>query len=451
MNFDATGHNDNRSSEDNDFSLSNVEATPLIEVHGSSVLIRNIEMDIPSLAATLDCMDAVERLSYFTSVIMYGTETMQLMNTTATAESLKNVASTIAADIDTKKDLLISSLQEVMTSVISPDSTIGLPHVLKAWRTDFEKALNEEFDPNKTNSIINKFDSLIDQKRDEENNLVVDRLDFNKKDSAVNMLVEKINLAITTEIEKVETRFEDLSTALGIKDATKGVEKKLANRGNTFEKNFFDVVAEISRGWGDTADDPGQQKAHGLEGNDEGDITVSLNTMDLHGESALFVYECKLRANGISDLKALDELDKGIRNRGAKAGVIVTEPRAGRALDEYNFFYPHANNRAILVVDSDDPDVNAIRYSYLWARLKCLESSGKTLSTGLVKESVQKIELEIKNFRQLKSNNTKAKGFLDDNQTLIENIQKSIDAELANLKSLIESAEEDQLESTSAD
>ena len=441
MTFDDTNYNPDLGAVEVDSNGKEPGNLLTVSVLGSLIHIDTLDLEIPELAEALIDLSNSEREAYLTSVIMYGTETMRVMQTTATAESLKNVALAISNDIESKKEVLVDSLQNLIDNMTSTESTSGIPFVLKRWRDDFEKALKEEFDSTNTNSIINKFDDLIKEKRSEESSEIAKRLDFNEQNSAVNMLVDKISKVIENEIEEVTTDVARVLEKLGIDAATDDVKGRLTNRGNDFERAVFEIIAPISRLQLDVADDPGQQKAIGFAGNDEGDITVLVNPVESQGDSILFVYECKLRKGGLSDNAAMKELDKGIDNRGAKAGVIITEPRTSQEMNGYNFFREMPNNRAILFIDPNDIDENAIRYSYLWARLKCLDSTGKVLSSKAVKDSLQTIAMAIKKCSELRRNNTSAIKSIEMNGGIVDEIDRLITAEIKALNELIAEVE----------
>ena len=374
MTFDETGYESNNNNE-SEFSVNSANSDSNIEIDGSVVRINSLEIDNAELAQALGERTGIDQVAYFESVIKYGVETMRVMNTTATAESLKRVAESLANDFDSKKDDLIDELGGLISSMTATENTNSITNVLEKWRSDFRDSLLKEFDPERANSIIGKFDSLIEEKRRTDSSEIAKRLDFNDPNSAVNMLVERMKEALRDSIFPVNENVGKVLQQMGI-DVAVG-EVPVSSRGIDFEGDIFEIVDGISKSHGDIADNPGKQKLSGLMGNDEGDVTVLLNPEVTKGAASLFVYECKLRTNTVSDNAALKELDKGIENRGASAGVIILEPEARHNIDEYNFIREMTNNRAILYIDPRNIDIHAVRYSYLWARLKCLGTSAK--------------------------------------------------------------------------
>jgi hypothetical protein len=144
----------------------------------------------------------------------------------------------------------------------------------------------------------------------------------------------------------------------------------------------------------------------------------------------------------MSDKQLYDELDKGIANRGAKSGFIITEPRETSSLST-DFFQEGVRGRAILDLDPLDPDLNALRFAYLWARWQCLKDEATVLDSNAVKAALSSIKIAMGTMRTAKSNNTQAKGLLETNAGILEQLEKSVNQEIAQLEDLIRDIEKD--------
>ena len=131
-------------------------------------------------------------------------------------------------------------------------------------------------------------------------------------------------------------------------------------------------------------------------------------------------------------------------NRGCSVGFIVCEPSNSRTLDDFNFFYEKPNGRAILVVDPIDPDANAIRFAYIWARWMCIREGNSELNSQSVEDAVNEIRQSIDSFKTLMQKNTKAINLLSENDLLMDSMKKAISRELDGLTKMIEEASEVQ-------
>jgi hypothetical protein len=125
-------------------------------------------------------------------------------------------------------------------------------------------------------------------------------------------------------------------------------------------------------------------------------------------------------------------------------GFIVTDPSNSRTLDDFNFFYEKPNGRAILVVDSLEPDPNAIRFAYIWARWMCIREGNSELNAQSVEDAVNEIRQSIGSFTTLMQKNTKAINMLTENDGLMDSMKKAIARELDGLTKMIEEAAEAQ-------
>jgi hypothetical protein len=417
---------------------------PRIEVGEGFVQIHDFIIQDADLANSLRGLNRELQIQMMESIISRGIETQRLMNTTAAAESLEKVALKISNDIEEKRKSLVDGVHGIAEQIVAKKGDLSMPEMLATWRDSFKTLLDNQFDPSNTESILTKFDTMIETKSKSQNSEISNKLDFNIETSTINLLQKNIKEHLTAEISSFKEKFEEVTRALGIDSAVTDEKKLQANRGNVFEDVFYDIICELAREKNDTADNPGKRKASGLSGNNEGDVVVTINPESTRGESQSFVIECKLRKDGISDKYAMDQLQLGMDNRGCSVGFIVTDPSNSRTLDDFNFFYEKPNGRAILVVDPIDPDANAIRFAYIWARWMCIREGNNELNTQSVEDAVNEIRQSIESFKTLTTKNTKAINLLSENDVLMESMKKAIARELDGLTKMIEEASEVQ-------
>lgn len=422
---------------------------PELKVGPDYIEVENLIVQNPELANLLREVPVAERVPLFLKIVRFGTETFQFFSTTAAAEKLKAVSLEITQDVGTKKDEIISGIEGIATRLTSENDPGSINKLLKDWRTEFSALLSNNFDEKNKESIISKFDSVLRSAGEAQNAAVINKLDFNVPESAINVLQKNLKDYIKSEIGAISTSIGDLKTLIktdeASKDATAAEKKLQANRGKVFEDQVFEILEDIARSKGDIADNPGPTAKKGLDGNDEGDLTVQIDPSLTGGAPIVFVVECKLRKNRMSDKALYEELDKGISNRGAKVGFIITEPKDSANLSS-DFFHEGTKGRAILDMDPLNPDVNALRFAYLWARWECLKDEAKVLDSNAVKAALTTIKISLGTLITAKSNNTKAIGLLDSNASIIEGLEKNVKAEIQTLESLIRAVEEESEE-----
>jgi hypothetical protein len=409
---------------------------PQLEVGSDYVSIDSLVIQNSNLASILLEVEPGERIKKLLEIIGYGTETYQLFSTTAAAEALKSVAIGIASEMTTKKEEIVSGVNQIAQELSSDTGSLSIKVLLENWRKSFGDLLKENFDPTNTQSILFKFDTMIKEKSQSQNSEVMNRLSFDVEDSVVNLLQKNLRDHVTEEFKAMKEELHSIKTKLSVDEAVLEEKNLQANRGNIFEEVIFNLVENLAENKGDIVDNPGIRKTPGFRGNNEGDITVEINQQVTGGSHKLFVFECKLRKKRLSPRALLEEIDKGIANRGAKVGIIITDRTLGVDLDTINFFHEYSN-RAILHMDPNEPDPNALRFAYLWARWMCLKDSGRVLDSGVVESALKEIKIAIGNTTTIKKNNTTIQGFLETNSGLADTINDQVTAQIDSLESLI--------------
>ena len=392
----------------------------------------------PSLVEILMDKSTEEQLALLDTIIKFGAETYRLFGTTATSESIEKVGEKIATDISGKGDALVKGVKDIAAQMVANSGELSVRSTLDAWRIKFDELLGEKFNPENKASILSQFDELIEKKSKDQNAEIMSRLDFNVPTSAINMLQKNLNDHVTTQLGELGKKVEEITTGLATEKQSKADRKSHSARGNDFEADLFEIVANISHRKNDIADDPGKQKKSGFSGNDEGDITVEIASSDAHGDAINFVWEGKLRKESLSAKRCKEELDKGMLNRGSKVGIIAVEKFAGLSIETGEVFKELNDNMAVLLVDPTNIDENAVQLAYLWARWKCLLEVGTALDTAVVANAINAIKTSIKSFSTLRSHNTQIVKVVGENGSLIDLLESQIKDELTKLTQAID-------------
>lgn len=417
---------------------------PKIELGEDYVRIIDLVVQNQALVQFLSERSVEEQIETLETVIRFGTETYRLLGTTAASESIEKVGEKISIDIAGKGEALVKDVKDIAAQMVATSGELSVRYALDAWRTEFSNLLTSKFDPENKASILSQFDDLIEKKSKDQNAEIISRLDFNIPTSAINMLQKNLNDHVTAQLGQLSIKVDEITTTLAKSDQAKLDKKAQASRGTDFEDALFEVIASLAHLKSDIADNPGKQKKTGLAGNDEGDITVEISTNDSHGDSASFVWEGKLRKDALSAKRCIEELEKGMINRGAKVGIIAVEKFSGLNIEVGDVFKELKDNMAVLVLDPTDIDINAVRLAYLWARWKCLVDVGNVLDTALVIKSIDAIKLSIKSFSTLRSKNTQVANLIGENDSLLNLLESQIVAELTSLSRAIDEVNKDK-------
>jgi hypothetical protein len=415
--------------------------TTSVEVSSDVVFINGFQTSEPDVVRLFNEDPERDPEELLEKLLRLGTETFRIMGTSATSEILENVANEVRSGMELKKIEIVSDMEDMAKKMVAETGDLSVRNVLQSWRTEFATMLSNSFDATRTDSIMSKFDEAMKAWADNQQDKVIKQLNLNESGSSLYGLNDRLTKHITETVETVKSQLKNIETALSIDQATKDVKKKVASRGNDFEDLVFEEVAAISNEYRDTADNPGKTKTKGIDGNDEGDITVDINPDEARGESLRFVWECKVRSTKQSDRWLYDELKKGMSNRGAKAGVIATDEATAVGVNGEDKFFRENGNIAILILDSQEPDPNAIKFAYLWSRWVCRRDNASQLDAGSVRDVMEAIQRELSVVKAIKSHHTTMTNELDLVRPKVDGLEANIKFQLAKLTAMIESTE----------
>ena len=411
---------------------------PKIEIGKDFIRVTDLIVQNQVLSQILSEKPIEEQLMTLETILKLGAETYRLFGTTATNESIEKVGEKIATEISGKGEALIKDVKNIAAQMVANSGELSVRATLDIWRAEFSKMLELKFDPENKASILSQFDDLIQKKSQDQNAEIMNRLDFNVPTSAINMLQKNLNEHVTSQFGELGLKVDEITKSLAKAEQAKIDKKVQASRGMDFEAALFQIVASFAHIKSDVADNPGAQKISGLSGNDEGDITVEVSPKETHGENVAFVWEGKLRKDTISIKQCMEELQKGMINRGCKVGIIAVEKVSGLSAQTGDVFKEINDTMAVLVLDPNDIDENAVHLAYLWARWKCLMDLGAALDTALVMTGINSIKQAMKSISTMRTNNTAVLRAIDSNSALFTALENNVAAELEKLSKAID-------------
>lgn len=415
-----------------------------VEVASDYVAINGFQTAAPAIVNLFNEDPENNPEELLEQVLRLGTETLRIMGTSATSEILENVANEVKSGMESKKLEIVNDMEDMAKKMVAESGELSVKSVLQSWRTEFATLLTNSFDANRADSIMTKFDEAMKSWAENQQDKVIRELNLNQTGSSLYGLNDRLSKHITDTVETVKSQLKGIETALNIDEATKEVKKKVAKRGTEFEDLVFEEVGEISLQYRDTADNPGKTKTKGVDGNDEGDITVDINPDETRGETLRFVWECKVRSTKQSDRWLYDELKKGITNREAKAGVMVTDATTAIGVGGDEKFFRENGNLAILILDPLDPDPNAIKFAYLWSRWICRRDDASLLDVGSVRDVMESIQRELAIVKSIKTHHSTMARELELVEPKVEGLESNIKIQLNKLQELIKSTEDSE-------
>jgi hypothetical protein len=268
------------------------------------------------------------------------------------------------ADLTTRFDGTLKEAREEIAETLeqSLDSEDGeVRKTLDAFRADFDKKLGDTFDPDSKKSVLGLVNAMLDDTHRMHVESLRRILDPTDDEGPLGRYRADILKAVRTESEQVRKVVTSLSEKIAVRAAENDLMDKTAIKGASFEDIVHAHTSAIAASHGDLPEQTG--RTPGVSGNLKGDEVVTLNPDDTNGRGGHYVLEIKDRKLGQAAILA--ELDDALANREAHAAIAVFS-RQQHSPTAVPFVYN--GNRAIVVLDKDDPDPAALTLAIMWAR-----------------------------------------------------------------------------------
>lgn len=289
------------------------------------------------------------------------------------ARALRSVQTTVDAAIvdkrfgefETKLDHgtreAVQQINAASESYLDPENG-ELRKMFDDFRGELDKSLGDTFDPQSKESVLAKFEKIFDEGTRDLGNSVRQLIDPGNPESPLG----RLKTEMTDELKDVRKSLDDLGKQVAVDQAAAHASAEVlelsAVKGRKFEEVVFETVSEFAALYQDEPEAVGT--VGGADGNNIGDIVISLNAGDAPVGDARYVVEAKDKKLGLR--ATLDELDHAIANRSAKAGVIVFASQDKAPISAPCRSY---GNKVIVVLDKEEMDTQPLRLALMNARL----------------------------------------------------------------------------------
>ena len=221
----------------------------------------------------------------FLEIVMLGAKVKEVIQTTATTQLLAKSVEEVREGLEkleTDHEVFLRDLMAEISDDTS-DSELNLVKKLKEWREEFDEKLELEFDDKNSEGAVAKIKTAVDAYLLKRESAIAGLLSL---DAPENSLIPR---PLKQVYDKAQAILDKLNEDKGVKKAGRGAAKK----GTDFESAVFNIVQSIADEYGDIADDPGRQRAVGVDGNDEGDITVQYRFDSINNVTGKLAIEAK--------------------------------------------------------------------------------------------------------------------------------------------------------------
>ncbi|MHB8696351.1 MAG: hypothetical protein ACYDHH_34495 [Solirubrobacteraceae bacterium] len=332
---------------------------PSVIVEGDAVLIDAFHEQDPQFIALVREAESPEQITH--DCLSVGARALRGVEATIDAAIVDKRFSEFESKLERGTNDAVRVINETSNAYLDPDNG-ALRKMLDRLKIELDKSLDATFDPKSKESVLAKFEAVFASGTQDLGKVIRELVDPGNPQSPLGRLRTEMG----GELREVRKALDELGKQVAIDkaaaEATAEVLELSAVKGRRFEEIVFEAVSEFVALYQDEPEAVGTMT--GANGNQIGDILVTLNDADARNGQARYIVEAKDKKLGLK--QALDELEHAVENRGAMAGVIVfaNQEKAPIAVPCRAY-----GNKVVVVLDKEEMDPQPLRLALMTARL----------------------------------------------------------------------------------
>jgi len=401
-----------------------------VTIHEDTVVIDDFEETDPDVVDLI--RNADDPVTAMHRCVQLGARASKLVQTTVDTELVEHRFDQMTTRFGTDIDGAVSSVQKTATELLSDDGILA--GVLDQWKGEVTELINTTFDENDKRSAIAKIETSVDKILAAQTKAVHRALDPTHDDSPLGKLRNDMNKVVCKEVGEVRSAVIDLSERFAVAEAEAEMAERTAIKGMAYEDLVHAKVSAVAAPYGDQAEQTGS--IIGLDGNKKGDEVVTLDCADTFGVEENYVLEIKDRKLG--QRATYEELDAAMANRGSRAAIAVFSSQ-NKAPSSAPFTY--SGNRAIIVLDKQEPDDRNLRLACMWARWVVRRQLGdvsEEVDLAAIESLLDEAGGVLGRIKSIRGCHTTAKKQIDRASELVGDLSAELDQVLERLRREIE-------------
>ena len=246
--------------------------------------------------------------------------------------------------------------------------------------------------------------------------------------------------ALLERLAQLETQLQALRDERDKLEAVEAERERGTAKGRSFEEQVAEAVDAIAVAQGDDAEAVGALR--GATGK-TGAVVVSIDACNGPARGRI-VFEAKDRR--LSKPKALEELDRALRDRSADFAVLVV-PSEEEVPAKLQPLREHNGDKLVVAMDPDGSAALALEVGYRLARARVLLKRGDVdgVDAGAVRDNVDRALQAMAEIRKVKSQLTGAKTSIDNAYELVEAMAARVRGHLEDIDALAGAGDPEQL------
>jgi hypothetical protein len=398
-------------------------------------IIDLVETD-PAVVEALEGAEDAE--SGVRTLLRIGAQSVRLASVDLDTQAVERRFDTLAGTFDSTVTKAVSSIADV-TGALLDEEHGSIPTVLGQLRQDLSKLLGDTFDPDSKSSVIATVETVLTRASEQMAGNIRATFSLDLPDSPLARTKKEMVDTVKEEVRTVLAQVHNLHETFTAAAAVAEVSDKLTSKGISFEDLIGAGLGPCATVHSDIVEAVG--RSSGSAGTLKGDLLVTVCPDDTAGRPARFVFEAKDQK--LSMTKTLAELDAALANHDASAAIAVF---AGEHLAPMGVTFWYSGNRAILVYAKADPDRQALRLAYEWARWVCRRTLarevGPALEVEAVHAAIDRARQALKRHQTIKACHSVIKNKADEAKAHVADLVAGVDQAIAELLDSIQGSEE---------
>ena len=426
----STSTNGNGSSGSNG---NGTHGNPVVTIADGILTINHLSVDDRQSAEFIG--DQENQESALISTIQIGVRAIQMADGVLDARTVEERFAGLTSDLSKQVGDLSREITEKAGEASKQFQTVAeglldeedgaFVATLASVKEDFLKSIDGMFDEDSKQSAVGKLEKVLQKAQEDhqsqladsqakQQKLLSDLIDPNAEDGPIGRLNRQVSDLVKEQTATLDGKLvevlKQLTAETRAAEQVKDLKDKGTQKGTEFEQLLFHAIEPLVLPRGDTLEDT--SKTRGADGNEKGDLTLTLNPEGCLGETVRIMFEAKDSALALPESKR--EMRAGISNREATVGVIVFAS-ADQSPIKTELFHSQGN-LAWCVYDKETENDSALKLALMWSKwmaLREVRDASGDVDLIHVGELIRKAQDALKGASVIRRSHTSARKTLE--------------------------------------
>ena len=334
----------------------------------------------------------------------------------------------VADHLDSTLNHTVVQLSALTDGLIDEENG-AVGRLLAETRDDLGRRLDALFDPASKESALSLFEEAFSVAATRQQQQLRSTLNPDDDDSPLGRWRTQMSREIRDSVAAITKQLTDMATTLAVRQAQAEERQRGTAKGVEYEVLVGDVLGDVACLHGDVVEAVGTTV--GSEGSKTGDLVITINPEDTGGLAARVAVEVKNRQLPLR--RTLEELDRAMANRDAGAGIVIFANASQAPVPPFAVF----DDRIIVVLDEEDPNVQALEVGLLasrWIARRKLTVELETVDTETIEGLLADTKVALERSTSIRRCHTTARKQIDQARVELDALVSEVDDALQCLR-----------------